>query len=72
MHWSNSGSKTEFGHTQNERPPPPDCHTAGPSQLAKTKTDLGRVSTLRTQCSRLLQSYFEKVKRRCSRMVASI
>ena len=56
MHRSNSGSKTEFGYAQNERPPPPDCHTARPSQLAKTKTDLGRVSTLLTQCSRLLQA----------------
>ena len=55
MHWSNSGSKTELGYAQNERPPPPDRHTTGPSQLAKTKTDLGRVSTLLTKCSRLLQ-----------------
>ena len=50
MHWSDFGSKTESGHAQDERPPP-----TGPSQLAKTKTDLGRVSTLLTQCSRLLQ-----------------
>ena len=50
MYWSDFGSKTESGHSQNECPPP-----TGPSQLAKAKTDLGRISTLLTQCDRLLQ-----------------